>query len=162
MRHTISVTFEQTFNTLSRITGLFSARGFSIDSISFGMTEEEGVSRMTLTTRGDKHIIEQITKQLHKLVNVIKVVDLTFEPFVERELMLIKVAASPAQRSEIIQIANIFRANIVDIGSKSITIEITGKADKVDASVNMLKPFGIIEMARTGTVALRREFQSQS
>ena len=117
---------------------------------------------MTLTTRGDEQIIEQITKQLNKLVNVIKVVDLTFEPFVERELVLIKVSALPSVRMEIMQIVSIFRAKIIDISPKSVTVELTGSADKVNASISMLKPFGILETARTGTVALRREFQGQT
>lgn len=162
MRHTISVTFQHTFNTLSRIAGLFSGRGYRIDSISLGQAEEEGLSRMTLTTHGDVQIIEQITKQLNKLVNVIKVVDLTFEPFVERELALIKISAPQAARMEIMQIVNIFRAKIIDISSRSMTVEITGNEDKIKASIGMLKPFGILELARTGAVALRREFQGQT
>ncbi len=162
MKHTISVTFEHSFNTLSRIAGLFSGRGFNIDSISLGTAEKEGLARMTLTTRGDERIIEQITKQLNKLINIIKVVDLTFEPFVERELALIKVSASPSVRMEIMQIVSIFRAKIIDISPKSLTIELTGSADKVNASISMLKPFGIIETARTGSVALRREFQGKT
>ena len=162
MRHTISVTFQHSFNTLSRIAGLFSGRGYSIDSISLGQAEEEGLSRMTLTTHGDEQIIEQITKQLNKLVNVIKVVDLTYEPFVERELALIKISAPQSARMEIMQIVNIFRAKIIDISPKSMTVEITGNEDKINASIGMLKPFRIIEVARTGSVALRREFQGQT
>ncbi|HHM23875.1 MAG TPA: acetolactate synthase small subunit [Bacteroidetes bacterium] len=161
MRHTISVTFENNFNALSRITGLFSGRGYRIDSISFGPAEEEGLARMTLTTEGDEHIIEQITKHLHRLVDVIKVTDLTYLSFVERELALIKISAPPSRRSEIMQITQIFRANIVDISPKTLTIEATGKEDKVNAMLDLLRPFGILEVARTGCIALQREYQSK-
>ena len=160
VRHTISVLVEQKFNALSRIIGLFSGRGFNIDSISFGKAEEPGIARMTLTTKGDERIIEQITKQLHKLIDVIKVVDLTFEPFVERELALIKVSATQANRLEIMQVVNVFRGNIVDISPTTLTIEITGKEDKVNAAVDMMEQFGLLEVARTGNVALKREYQS--
>lgn len=161
MKHTISVTFEHNFNALSRITGLFSGRGYRIDSISFGPGEEEGLARMTLTTEGDEHIIEQITKHLNRLVDVIKVTDLTYVPFVERELALVKISAPPSRRSEIMQITQIFRANIVDISPKSLTIEVTGKTDKVNALLDLVRPFGILEVARTGCVALQREYRSK-
>ncbi|MDZ7261871.1 MAG: acetolactate synthase small subunit [candidate division KSB1 bacterium] len=162
MKHTISVLFEHSFNAISRIAGLFAGRGYNIDSISLGPGEEPGLARMTLTTHGDEQIIEQITKQLHKLVDVIKVVDLTYEPFVERELALIKVSSSLTTRSEIMQLVNIFRAKIVDVSPKTLTIEITGGEDKVNAAIGMLRQFGIREVARTGTVALKREFQGQT
>ncbi len=162
MKHTISVLFEHSFNTLSRIAGLFSGRGYEIDSISLGPAEEPGLSRMTLTTNGDEVIIEQITKQLHKIVDIIKVVDLTYEPYVERELALIKVTASQTSRSEIMQMVNIFRAKIIDVSPKTLTVEITGGKDKVDAAIGLLRQFGIREVARTGTIALKREFQEQS
>lgn len=159
MKHTISITVQENFNALSRIVGLFSGRGFSISSISFGGAEEPGMARVTITAGGDEHIIEQIIKQLHKLVDVIKVSDLTYEPYVERELALVKVVSSPSTRGEIMQIVGIFRANIIDISPKTLTIEVTGKGDKVDAAIGMLRPFGIREVARTGSVALKREYQ---
>jgi acetolactate synthase I/III small subunit len=162
MRHTLSVLFENEFNAIPRIVGLFSGRGYSIDSISIGAAEEPGLTRATISSTGDEQIIEQIAKHLNKLVDVVKVIDLTFEPFVERELALIKVHSTPATRAEIVQIADIFRAKIIDISGKTMTVEITGKEDKVDAAITMLRPFGIREIARTGAVALKREFQSQA
>jgi acetolactate synthase-1/3 small subunit len=158
-KHTISVLMSNSFNALSRIVGLFAGRGFDIDSISFGTGQEPGLARVTITTHGDEQIIEQITKQLHKIVDVLKVHDMTYEPFVERELALIKVSASKAVRSEIMQLVNVFRAKIIDISPDSMTVEATGSEDKVDAALGMLRPFGIIEVARTGSVALKREYQ---
>jgi acetolactate synthase-1/3 small subunit len=160
-RHTISIHVENKFGAFNRIAGLFAAKGYNIDSLSVGPTEEEGVSRMTVVTRGDDQIIEQIIKQLNKLIDTIKVVDLTFESFVERELVLVKVQSTVATRSEIMQIAEIFRAKVVDISPKTLTLEATGSQQKVDAIIKMLKPFGIKEMARTGRVALNREFQGE-
>lgn len=162
MKHILSVAFENRFNAIPRITGLFSGRGFNIDSISFGQGEEPGLTRMVLTTQGDEQIIEQIAKQLHKLIDVTKVQDLTYEPYVERELALIKVCSNPSTRSEIMQLANIFRAKIIDISPKTMTIEITGKEDKVTAALGMLKQFGLLEVSRTGSVALKREFQGKT
>jgi acetolactate synthase-1/3 small subunit len=159
MKHTISVLFENKFNAIPRMVGLFSGRGYSIESISFGQGEEPGLTRATITTEGDEQIIEQIAKQLHKLVDVLKVVDLTYEPFVERELALVKVSSTPSNRAEIMQVADIFRAKIIDISQKTLTIEVTGKSDKVNAAIGMLMQFGIREIARTGSVALKREFQ---
>jgi len=159
MKHTISVYFQNNFNALSRIIGLFSGRGFSVDSISFGQAEEPGLARMTITTEGDEHIIDQINSQLDKIVDVIKVVDLTYEPFVERELALVKVTSTPETRSEIMQVVNVFRAKIIDISPETLTIEVTGKEDKINAAIGMFRPFGLIEVARTGSVALKRQFQ---
>ncbi len=159
MKHTISLLVEQQFNALARIIGMFTGRGFEIDSICFGTAEEPGITRVTLTTSGDERIIEQITKQLHKLVDVIKVVDLTYEPYVERELALIKVSANQKNRLEIMQVVDVFRGTIIDISQNSLTIEITGKADKVNAATKMLDQFGLLEVARTGSVALKREYQ---
>lgn len=159
MKHIISVLFENKFNAIPRMVGLFSGRGYSIDSISFGQGEEPGLTRATITTEGDARVIEQIAKQLHKLVDVLKVVDLTYEPFVERELALVKVSSTPSNRAEIMQVTDIFRAKIIDISPKTLTIEVTGKSDKVNAAIGMLMPFGIREIARTGSVALKREFQ---
>lgn len=160
-RHTISVLVENRFGAFNRVAGMFAAKGYNIDSLSVGPTEEEDVSRMTIVTRGDDQIIEQITKQLNKLIDTVKVVDLTFESFVERELVLAKVQSAQSTRSEIMQIAEIFRAKVVDISPKSLTLEATGSQQKVDAIIKMLKPFGIKELARTGRVALKREFQGE-
>jgi len=160
--HTISVLVEQTFDALPRIAGLFSGRGYQIDSISVGEAEEPGMARMTIVTRGHDGVIEQITKQLNKIVNVVKVTDLTYEPFVERELALVKVTATQSTRSEIMQIVNIFRAKIVDISPKTLTVECTGSRAKVQAIIGMLRPFGIREISRTGSVALRREFRGET
>ncbi len=159
--HTISVLVENRFGAFNRVAGMFAAKGYNIDSLSVGPTEEEDISRMTIVTRGDDQIIEQITKQLNKLIDTIKVVDLTFDSFVERELVLVKVQSTQSTRAEIIQIAEIFRAKVVDISPKSLTLESTGGQQKVDAIIKMLKPFGIKELARTGRVALKREFQGQ-
>jgi acetolactate synthase-1/3 small subunit len=161
MKHTIAVYFENRLNTIPRITGLFSGRGFNIDSISFGPGEEPDITRMTITTRGEEQVIEQITKQLHKLVDVTKVIDMTYEPYVERQLALVKVACSPSTQSDIMQLATIFRANIVDISPKTVTVEITGKEDKVNAAIGLFRQHGLQEVSRTGTVALKREFQGQ-
>lgn len=155
-RHTISVLVENHPGVLARIAGLFSGRGFNIESLSVGETEDPTASRMTVVVRGDNLILEQVTKQLNKLVDVIKVSDITKEQFIERELVLIKVHTEGKSRSEILQIVDIFRARIVDVAPKAVTIEATGTDDKVNALVSMLKPFGIREMARTGSVALTR------
>ncbi len=160
-RHTISILVENKFGAFNRIAGMFAAKGYNIDSLSVGPTEEEDTSRMTVVTHGDDQVIEQITKQLNKLIDTIKVVDLTFESFVERELVLLKVQSAPAARPEIMQIAEIFRAKVVDISPKSLTLEATGGPQKVDAFIKMLKPFGVKELARTGRVALKREFQGE-
>ncbi len=161
MKHVLSVVFENKFNAIPRIVGMFSGRGFNINSISFGQGEEPGLTRMTLSTEGDEMIIEQIAKQLNKLIDVIKVVDLTYEPSVERELALIKVSSTASTRAEIMQIADIFRAKIIDLSPKTLTIEVTGNEDKVDAIIGMLQEFGIREVARTGSVALKREFSEK-
>lgn len=162
MKHTISVYFQNNFNALSRIIGLFSGRGFNVDSVSFGEAKEPGMARMTITTKGDEQIIEQINNQLDKIVDVVKVTDLTYEPFVERELALVKVSSTPGTRSEITELVNVFRAKIIDISSGTLTIEVTGKEDKVKAAIGMLSPFGLLEVARTGSVALKREFKGQT
>ncbi len=160
-RHTISISVENRFGAFARIAGLFSAQGYNIDSMTVGPTEDETVSRMTIVSHGDDQIIEQIIKQLNKVIDVIKVVDLTYDSFVERELVLVKVRATPQTRSEIMQISEIFRAKVVDISPQSLTLEATGGKMKVDAFIKMVKPFQILEMARTGRVALRREFQGE-
>jgi acetolactate synthase-1/3 small subunit len=159
--HTIALLVENHFGAFNRIAGLFAAKGYNIDSMTVGPTEEPDISRMTIVTHGDDQIIEQIVKQLNKLIDTIKVVDLTFEPFVERELVLVKVQSTASTRAEIMQISEIFRAKVVDISPKTLTLEATGSQQKVDAIINMLKPFGIKEISRTGRVALKREFQGE-
>ena len=161
-KHTISLLVENKFGAFNRISGLFAAKGYNIDSLSVGPTEDDSVSRMTIVTRGDDGIMEQITKQLNKLINTLKVTDLTYENFVERDLALIKVQATPETRSEIMQVAEIFRAKIIDISPKTVTIEAVGSQNKIEAIIKMLKPFVIKEMARTGRVALKREFQGDT
>ena len=158
-KHTISILVENKFGALNRIVGLFSARGYNIDSISVGTSEDDSVARVTIVSKGDDDVIEQIIKQLNKLIDVTKVVDLTYDSFVERELVLIKVAANRNSRSELMQISEIFRSKIIDISPRSITIEATGSEQKVDAMIKMIEPFGIKEIARTGRVALKREFE---
>jgi acetolactate synthase I/III small subunit len=160
-KHTISILVENKFGAFNRIAGLFAAKGYNIDSLTVGPTEDDTVSRMTIVTAGDDAVIEQIIKQLNKLINTIKVTDLTYESFVERDLALIKVQTNSDTRSEIMQIAEIFQAKIVDISPKTVTVESVGSQQKVDAMIKMLKPFGIKELARTGRVALKREFQGE-
>lgn len=162
MRHVISLLVENSPGTLTRIAGQLTGRGFEIDSIAVGHAEETGTTRITLITHGDDMIIEQITKQLNKIVDVIKVTDLTEVSFVNRELALIKIHASPEHRLEVMQIVDIFRGKIIDISPKSLTVEITGIEEKIDAIMGMLRPFGIKEVARTGPVALKREFSGST
>ena len=156
MRHTISVLVENEFGVLSRISGLFSGRGFNIESLSVAETIDPDTSRMTIVTRGNEQIIEQIKKQLNKLINVIKVVDHAMEQSVERELILVKVNAEPEMRAEILRTVDIFRASIIDLTPKSYTIEMTGDEAKVSALIEMLRPMGIKEIARTGRIAMGR------
>lgn len=157
MKHTISVLVEDEAGVLTRIAGLFARRGFNIESLAVGPTEQGNVSRITMVVPGDENTIEQLTKQLHKLINVIKVTDITDIPCVERELMLVKVNANPNTRSEVLQIAQIFRARVVDISDDSLTLEVVGDPGKMVAIISMLNKFGIKEIARTGKVALVRE-----
>ena len=156
MRHTITVMVENKFGVLARIAGLFSARGFNIDSLSVGETIDPTISRMTLVTSGDDQIIEQVIKQLRRLIDVIKVSDLSDAEYVEREMVLLKVFADSQNRAEILRICDIFRGKIVDVSPKSLTLEVTGVLDKIEALIGLLKPFGIIEIARTGKVAMTR------
>ena len=156
MQHTISVLVTNRFGVLSRVSGLFSGRGFNIDSLSVAVTQDPTVSRMTIVTRGDDKIVEQITKQLNKLVDVIKVSDLTDQKFVERELALIKVQATAASRAKLLGIVDIFRCKVVDVSPKTYTLEITGDYEKVEAIIEILKPLGIKEVVRTGRVAIAR------
>jgi len=155
-KHTLSVLVENHPGVLSRVAGLFSRRGFNIDSLAVGVTEDPEVSRMTIVVDGDEYVVEQVSKQLNKLVDVIKIKKLDDNDSVSRELALIKVTANATTRGEILQIAEVFRANIIDISKNTLTIEITGSLDKVAALEDMLKPFGIKEIARTGMIALER------
>lgn len=156
MNHIISVLVENKAGVLAKISGLFSRRGFNIESLAVGPTEDETISRITLTVTADEHSIEQVIKQLYKLINVIKIQELDPSNIVERELLLIKVSADTKTRNEILQIVDIFRANIVDVGKKSLMIEITGTESKVSALEELLKPYGILELVRTGKIACSR------
>ncbi|HOT94027.1 MAG TPA: acetolactate synthase small subunit [Methanoregulaceae archaeon] len=156
-RHTLSVLVENRAGVLSRVTGLFSRRGFNIESLAVGTSEEEGTSRITLVVFGDDREVEQVIKQLNKLIDVIKVSDLTDRERVERELALIKVAAEPGGvRAEVMQIATIFRSQIIDVGPKTVTLEVTGDSDKIDALQRLLAVYGIRELYRTGRIAVLR------
>jgi len=155
-KHTIAIQVENKFGVLSRVAGLFSARGYNIESLSVGETLDSTVSRMTIVVRGDEFVIEQVMKQLHKLIDVIKVTDLTDESHVERELVLIRVNAEPQHRAEIMRTADIFRAKIVDVTPQSFTIEATGDEGKLEALIELLRPMGIQELVRTGKVAIAR------
>ncbi len=156
MKHTLSVLVENKPGVLARIAGLFSRRGFNIDSLAVGVTEDPNVSRMTITLDQQEHPIEQVTKQLHKLINVIKITDLDPERTVSRELALMKVSTDPKSRGEVMQIAEIFRANILDVGKKSLTVEITGTTAKIEAFEQLLRPHGLLEIVRTGRIAIER------
>lgn len=155
--HTISVLVENHFGVLARVSGLFSARAFNIDSLTVGETEDATISRMTIVVHGDDRVLEQIMKQLNKLVDVIKVVDMTNEDTIDRELLLVKINAAPTTRADIIQIVNTFRAKIVDVSPKSVTIEVTGTESKLDAMLELLQPFGIRELVRTGLISMARK-----
>jgi len=152
----LAVLVENKPGVLARVAGLFSRRGYNIDSLTVGVTDNEYISRMTIVVEGDEHVLEQVTKQLNKLIDVIKVSDLKPVETVERELALIKVKAEPENRSEIMLIVDIFRARIVDVSPKSMIIEVTGDEDKINALTNLLRQFGIKEMVRTGKVAMIR------
>jgi len=155
-KHAISVLVENHAGVLSRVSGLFSRRGFNIDSLAVGVTENPNVSRMTIIVDGDDYVVDQVSKQLNKLIDVIKIKQLDSTGSIRRELALIKVAATTSTRSEIIQIVGIFRANIVDVSKSTLTVEISGGIEKVAALEDMLKQFGIKEIVRTGTIAIER------
>lgn len=156
MKHTLAVLVENKSGVLSRVASLFARRGYNIDSLAVGVTEDPEISRITIVVHGDDHVLEQVTKQLNKLVDVIKVSDLGGDDTVERELALIKVSADTDNRAEIIQIADIFRARIIDVAPKSMTVEVTGDEGKVDAIAKLLRQYGIKEMVRTGKIAMVR------
>jgi len=157
MRHIISVLVENKFGVLSRVSGLFSGRGYNIESISVGPTLDPNIAQMTLVTKGDDLIIEQITKQLNKLIDVIKVTDFTEHEHVEREMALVKVAPKPENRAEALRIVDIFRAVVVDSSPKTYTIQVVGDEKKIAAMIELLRPLGIRELIRTGKVAIARE-----
>ncbi len=156
MKHIISATVTNKSGVLARITGLFSARGFNIDSLAVGETEHPELSRMTIVVDGDDAQLEQVRKQLGKIIDVIKVTDISSEEHVERDFMLIKVNIPPDKRSEIIEIVDIFRGKIIDVGRKDMIIEISGPEDRIEAIINLVRPYGIKEIARTGGIAMKR------
>lgn len=156
MQRVLSVLVENESGVLTRIAGLFSRRGFNIESLTVGPTENPAYARMTITVNASNFAIEQITKQLHKLINVIRITDLTEISFVDRELALIKVSSNASTRSEIIQIADLFRGRIVDVAEDTLIVEVTGDEGKINAIVHLLSKFGLKEVARTGRVALSR------
>ena len=155
-RHILSLLVENKPGVLARISGLFARRGFNIDSLAVGPTDDDQISRITLTVDGAAHPIDQVTKQLHKLVNVIKIRDLEPKEAVARELALFKVSADGDSRGQIMEYADIFRGRIVDVSKRSVTVEVTGPDDKIEAFEEMIRPFGLIEMVRTGEVAVSR------
>lgn len=156
MRHTLSILVDNEFGVLSKVAGLFSGRGFNIESLCVAETLDPKVSRMTIVTTGDDQVVEQITKQLNKLINIIKVSDLTAEEHIERELAMIKVNVDAKDRAEILSIIDIFRAKVIDVSPVTYTIEMTGDNEKVKAIMELLKPFGIREIVRTGKIAMAR------
>ena len=160
MKHTLSVLVEDESGVLTRIGGLFARRGFNIESLAVGPAESPEISRVTMVVSGDDKIIEQLIKQLYKLINVLRVEDITNFPCVERELMLIKVEADEFTRTEITEIANAFKAKIVDLAKVHITLEVTGNSDKMNAITKLLEKFGLMEIARTGKISLVRDLTS--
>jgi acetolactate synthase-1/3 small subunit len=157
MKHTLSVLVEDEAGVLSRISSLFARRGFNIESLAVGPAEQGGISRITMVVPGDDRVIEQLTKQLYKLVNVLKVQDVTETPCVERELMLLKVNATSSNRSQVMELAQIFRARVVDVSEDALTLEVVGDPGKMVAIVQVLQKFGLREIARTGKISLTRE-----
>ena len=156
MKHTLSVLVEDESGALSRIAGLFARRGFNIDSLAVGPAETIGISRLTMVVQGYESTLQQMTKQLNKLINILEVLDLTTLPAVERELMLLKVSATSEKRSYILDLVQVFRAKVVDVSDDALTLEVVGDPGKLVALENLLKPYGILEIARTGKVALKR------
>jgi acetolactate synthase-1/3 small subunit len=156
MRHTISVLVENKFGVLTRIAGMFSGRGFNIDSLNVGPTLEPTTSRMTIVVRGDDTVLEQVTKQLHKLIDVIEIQDFRDEEIVERELVLMRVKADATSRAEVMQICDIFRAKIIDVQHRNLSIEVTGNDSKIQKFIFLMESFGIADLTRTGKVALAR------
>ena len=157
MRHTISILVENTFGALTRVAGMFSGRGYNIDSLNVAPTHNPEVSRMTIVTRGDDDTLEQVVRQLEKLVNVIEITDFREHEYIDRELVLVKVKVDGKTRAEVMQITDIFRAKIVDVQAKSMTIEVTGNENKVEKFIHLIGNFGILTLTRTGKVALSRD-----
>jgi len=157
MRHTISVLVENKFGVLTRVAGLFSGRGYNIDSLNVAPTHHANTSRMTIVTRGDDATLDQIVKQLSKLINVLEVHDFRQSEFIDRELVLVRVAVNAKARAEIMQMTDIFRAKIVDVQPKSLTIEITGDESKIEKFLGLMNLFGVLELSRTGKIALARK-----
>ncbi|MBU4342923.1 MAG: acetolactate synthase small subunit [Candidatus Omnitrophica bacterium] len=157
MRKTISVLVENHFGVLTHVAGLFSARGFNIDSLAVGETEDPTISRMTIVAEGDEKTLEQVKKQLNRLIDIIKVIDLTGEDFVDRELVLVKVKIGNKNRSEILQISDTFQAKIDDVKKEMVVIEVTGDQNKIKSFIEIMKPFGITEIVRTGRIAMGRK-----
>ncbi len=155
-KHILSILVENKPGVLTRIAGLFARRGFNIDTLAVGPTDDERLSRITLTLDGATHPIDHVTKQLHKLINVLKIRDLEPEETLARELALFKVSADGANRAEVMQVCEVFRAKIVDLNRRSLTVEVTGTCEKLDAFERLIRPFGLIEMARTGEIAIAR------
>ncbi|NIP38381.1 MAG: acetolactate synthase small subunit [Candidatus Dadabacteria bacterium] len=160
MRHTISILVDNESGVLSRIAGMFSARGFNIESLCVAETLEPDTSRITLVTSGDPHVIEHVTKRFNNMVNVIEVDDVTEKTRVEREMVLVRVETNKNTRAEVLRIVDIFRAKVVDVGKKNYMLELTGDKEKIGAFIELLTPLGIKEIARTGTVALIRDLQN--
>jgi len=156
MRHTISILVENTFGVLTRVAGMFSGRGYNIDSLNVAPTHDPNVSRMTIVTRGDDDTLEQVVRQLKKLVNVLDITDFREHEYIDRELVLVKVKVTAKSRAEVMQITDIFRTKIVDVQPKSMTIEVTGNETKVEKFIQLMDNFGIIDLTRTGKVALPR------
>ncbi|MCP4365707.1 MAG: acetolactate synthase small subunit [Planctomycetes bacterium] len=156
MKHTITATVVNKVGVLVRIAGLFSSRGFNIDSLNVGETEDPNLSRLTIVVKGDDAVLEQVRKQLGRVIDVIKVNDLTNQAYVERDMMLVKVNVPPGKRGDILEVVNIFRGKVVDVGQKDIIVELAGTEDKVEAMMKLLRPYGIKETARTGQIAMIR------
>ena len=157
MRHTISVLVENKFGVLTRIAGMFSGRGFNIDTLNVGPTLDPSTSRMTIVVRGDDNVLEQVTKQLNKLVDVIEIQDFREDEYVDRELVLMRVSVTAETRSEVMQMCDIFRAKIIDVQRKNVSIELTGNGSKINKFLMLMEPFGISDLTRTGQVALARK-----
>ena len=161
MKHIISALVENKAGVLAHVAGMFAARGFNIDSLVVGRTEDPEMSRMTIVVVGDDRVVEQVRKQLAKIIPVVKVQDFVGQPVVARDLMLIVISATPEQRPEILALIEVFRAKVVDIGQKLIMIEVSGPEDKIEAFINVCRPYGIKSVARTGTIAMPRQFKAE-
>jgi acetolactate synthase-1/3 small subunit len=161
MRHVLSAVVHNTPGVLAQVSGMLATRGFNIDSLAVGETEDPELSRMTFVVSGDDAVLEQVRKQLDKLISIVKVEDISSQNFVERDLMLIKVEATPAQRMEIVLLVEMFRARVVDVSSTNLMVEISGQENKVEAFIDLMRPYGILELARTGRIALVRGLQGR-